>query len=277
VGTAGALPRDVSVPYALLAVTPSDCGRCYDLIANAAGGTPPYQYQWEDGSRSQTRRVCAQGGQAPIVTVVVQDKNAVHSAPSVTQLAAEDVDASCPSEAKAHRLCIMNPSFEGTAAVNVGQNFDAVPWSTCSNDSSTSNTPDVASDALVVIGNVPKVPNGATYVALGQGEQVSQALCEDVPGGSKLAFKLDATRIDLTPGDTTKLFLEVWGGIAADCSQRKLLWASAALASTWTTLCIPLQTSEFMNQLTLRSKTDVASPFPEYMALDNLVPVDQCP
>lgn len=278
VGAGAAVPRDGSVPYALLAVTPSDCGRCFDLVASAAGGAPPYEYQWDDGSRSPTRRVCVEGVQKRMVTVVVQDRNAVHSAPSVTQLSAEDVDAACPSETNsAHRLCIMNPSFEGTAAVNVGQNFDAVPWSTCSNDSSTSNTPDVANDALVVIGNVPKVVDGATYVALGQGEQISQALCEDVPGGSKLAFKLDVTRVDITPGDATKLFLEVWGGIAADCSQRKLLWASPQLPSTWTNYCITLQPSEFMNQLTLRSKTDVASPFPEYLAVDHLVPVDRCP
>ena len=277
-GASGAVPRDGAIPRALLRVTPSDCGRCFDLVADGAGGTPPYLYQWEDGSRSQARRVCVAGGQKKDVTVVVQDARAASSAPSTTQLAPEDVDAACePAGVSSQRLCIQNPSFEGSPAVNTGQNFDAVPWSACSNDSSMANTPDIGSDALVVIGNVPKPTNGLTYLALGQGEQVSQALCEDVQGGSVLYLKLDVTRVDLTPGDTTKMFLELYGGIAADCSQRQLLWASPALASSWTTYCIPLRPREFMNQLSLRAKTDVASAFPEYLTVDNLVPVDQCP
>ena len=76
-------PRDGASPRALLAVTPSDCGRCFNLAADAVGGVPPYQYQWDDGTRSQTRRVCVEGTSKRTVTVVVQDANATRSAPSM--------------------------------------------------------------------------------------------------------------------------------------------------------------------------------------------------
>jgi hypothetical protein len=278
-GLAVAQPRDGAAPRALLSVTPSGCGRCFDLVASAVSGVPPYQYQWEDGSRSPTRRVCAVGQAREVtVTVVVQDAAATRSAPNVTVLAPEDVDAACePTVMPAHRLCIMNPSFEGTPAINVGQNFDAVPWNACSNDPSVSNTPDIANDALGAIANAPKVQDGATYLSLGQGEQVSQALCEDVQGGELLSLQLDASRLDLAPGDMTEVFLEVWGGIAADCSQRQLLWASPKLPSSWTRYCINMKPTQYMNQITLRAKTNVASLAPEYLVLDHLVPVDHCP
>ena len=270
--------RGGSMPRALLSVMPVDCGRCFDLMADATGGTPPYQYQWDDGTRNQSRRVCVEAQRRDVsVSVIVQDAEAVRSPPSITVLAAEDADAACPPEAPTRRLCLMNPSFEGTPAINVGQNFDAMPWSTCNNDSSTSNTPDIGSDVSVIFGNAPKVQDGASYVALGQGEQVSQPLCEDVPGGAMLNLQLDVMRVDIAPGDPTKVFLELWGGIAADCSQRQLLWASPALGSTWTRYCVRLKPVDYMNQLTLRSNTDVTTLAPEYLVVDHLVPVDQCP
>lgn len=269
--------RDGESPRALLRVAPSDCGRCFNLNADATGGVPPYQYQWDDGTRSPSRRVCVQGSYQN-VSVIVQDARAMRSQPSVTQLLPEETDAACPAVTPpGRRLCVMNPSFEGTPAVNVGQNFDAGPWLTCSNDPSVNNTPDVGSPALVVFGDPPKPVDGSTYLALGQGEQVSQVLCEDAQAGESLSFKVQVSRVDLAPGDTTKVFLEVYGGIGADCSQRQLLWASPALASVWTSYCVTLKPREYMNQITLRSRTDVSSLAPEYLVVDDIVPVDECP
>ena len=271
-------PRDGTSPRALLSVTSSDCGRCFNLVADAVGGLQPYQFQWDDGSRSPTRRVCVEGIDRKKVTVVVQDANAKSSAPSVTELIPDDTDAACPpAQPRGRKLCVQNPSFEGTPAINVGQNFDAIGWSTCSNDSSSSNTPDVGSDALAVFGSAPKAVNGQSYLVLTQGEQASQILCEPVQGGESVSFQLQVSRVELAPGDTTKVFLEVWGGIGADCSQRQLLWASPALASSWTPYCVTLKPVEYINQITLRSKTDMASLAPEVMVVDNIVPVDECP
>jgi hypothetical protein len=261
-------------PRALLTVRPTDCGRCFELVASATGGQPPYVFQWDDQSHSPERRVCTDGN-GVIVTVVAEDASSVRSEPTLTRLTAESADVSCPvAPAPVPRLCLMNPSFEGTPAINTGENFDAVPWSACSNGS-TSNTPDIGSDTLTAA--APTAIDGSSYVALNQGEQVSQTLCENVQAGEQLSLQLDAMRPEITPGDTTSVFLEIWGGVAADCSQRQLLWASPALKRDWVRYCIKLKSTEFMNQITLRGATDVATLAPEYLIADNLVPTDKCP
>jgi hypothetical protein len=258
----------------LLTVRPTDCGRCFELVASATGGQPPYVFQWDDQSHSPERRVCTDGN-GVIVTVVAEDASSVRSEPTLTRLTAESADVSCPvAPAPVPRLCLMNPSFEGTPAINTGENFDAVPWSACSNGS-TSNTPDIGSDTLTAA--APTAIDGSSYVALNQGEQVSQTLCENVQAGEQLSLQLDAMRPEITPGDTTSVFLEIWGGVAADCSQRQLLWASPALKRDWVRYCIKLKSTEFMNQITLRGATDVATLAPEYLIADNLVPTDKCP
>lgn len=267
-------PQAAAVIHALLSVTASECGRCFDLVAGAAGGAAPYAYLWEDGSRSPTRRVCMQSGQSRDVSLVVEDASALRSAPRVTQLTAAGDDVPCET---AHRLCIQNPSFEGTPALNLGLNFDAVPWTTCNNDPNVRNTPDIADDALASLGNAPTVLDGVTYLALGRGEQVSQALCEDLQPGMTVHVELSVAQADVTPGDGIGIFLEVWGGLAATCSQQQLLWASPKLASSWTRYCMTLKPVAYMNQITLRAKTEVATLTPEYLVVDDLMPVDKCP
>jgi hypothetical protein len=269
--------RDAATPRVLITVTPHNCGRCFELRADAAGGLPPYAYEWDDGSQDPLRHVCV--GSNPLgVSVVVQDAAAARSAPTAARLIAGDDAGRCMSSAQRQpRLCLMNPSFEGTAAVNLGKNFDAVPWSACSN-SADANTPDLVNDSLdLMSGLAPKPINGVTYVALSKGEQVSQALCEPLLPGDAVSLQLDLTRINLAPGDTTHVFLEIFGGHAADCSQHQLLWASPPLQSGWTRYCIKLRAVDGMDAILLQAQTDTDSLVRQYLAVDNLVPLDACP
>jgi hypothetical protein len=267
-----------------VAVKPADCGKCFELVASGAGGVPPYAFEWDDGSQGAGRRVCSDQRQIS-VSVIARDANAARSTPNVTLLE-NDADAGCsaPPEPPA-KLCVMNASFEGTPSINVGvpETFDGAPWKVCTDPAATAsgapNTPDIGNDSLALgIGNPPKAVDGTTYLALNQGEQVSQALCGPVPVGEVSKFQIDLSRIELTQGDTSSVFLEVWGGIAADCSQRQLLWASPALTLGWKTYCVSLKPLEFMDQITLRGKSDQPMTTAlEYLVADNLVPVDDCP
>jgi hypothetical protein len=98
-------------------------------MANAAGGPPPYQYQWEDGYRSQQRRVCVMGLAPLVVALIAQDAKGARSEPNVTELAPAMVSGNCqPDMAPGRLLCLRNPSFEGAPSFNVGGSFDAPPW-----------------------------------------------------------------------------------------------------------------------------------------------------
>jgi hypothetical protein len=269
--------NDDRLPTVRVTVKSSDCGRCFELTASAIGGLPPYQFEWEDGSQGPQRHACVAAGQLE-VSVVAQDANALRASSSLTVLAADGGDAGCPVPPPTAKLCLMNPSFEGTPAVNVAQNFDCPPWNACGPDPA-SNTPDIGNDTLSPLASAlsaPKPVDGKTYLGLAFGEQVSQTLCEAVPGGTELSLQFDLARFELAQDDPANVFLEIWGGVAADCSQRQLLWASPALKPGWTRYCAPLQPSAYMDQITLRGNAD-ATPLPEYVLVDNLVPVDQCP
>jgi hypothetical protein len=80
----------------------------------------------------------------------------------------------------------------------------------------------------------------------------------------------------LTPS-TEQVFLELWGGIAANCSQTERLWASPALSTGWKTYCVPLQPHAFLDQITLRGNSDMSQPTQGYLIVDNLKPVASCP
>jgi hypothetical protein len=146
---------------------------------------------------------------------------------------------------------------------------------------STLNTPDIIDRTLPqMVAVVPKATDGQTYLALGQGEQAWQTLCESVRGGSELSIHLDLSRINLGEGvvpETERVFLEIWGGVAADCTQRELLWASPALVVGWQRYCVKLRPLEYMDQFTLRANSDKTLLPPAYLLVDNIVPVADCP
>jgi hypothetical protein len=283
---APASTSDAAGPRALIAVTSFDCGRCFDVVASGTGGLPPYRFEWDDGSQNPQRRVCADAIAVP-VTVIVEDATSARSAPDVTLLESE-ADAGCaPPQEPVEKLCVMNPSFEGTPSVNVGvpQTFDAPPWSACVDAAAmaagASNTPDIANDTFLQTPiSAPKPIDGNTYLALGPGEQASQALCSILPAGTASSFQLDLTRVNLNPGgvpDVGTTFLEIWGGLVTDCSQRQLLWASPALDVGWKRYCVKLKPLELLDQITLRASSDMLASATAYLLVDNLVTVDDCP
>lgn len=266
------------LPTAIVMVMPVDCGTCFELLATGAGGTAPYRFEWEDGLQSAARRVC------PDVTlevsVIVQDASGARSLPYVTRLQAE-ADASCPllPEPSA-QLCVTNPSFEGVPAFNSGlpETFDASPWSACTSDGAA-NTPDIGSQSVAQT-PVPPPPDGDTFLALGQGEQASQLLCESMSDDAELSVELNVARHDVTTGGlpvTGTMYVEVWGGLAANCERRQLLWASPPLGESWTKYCFKLRPAEAMDQITIRANGDNGALAPAYVFADNLVPVDDCP
>jgi hypothetical protein len=269
-----------SAPRALIAVRATDCGRCFELIASGIGGTAPYRYEWDDGSQLERRSVCTSQASLSISLTVI-DAASVRSATSLAKLVS-DADAGCtppPAPTPTQRLCIENPSFDGTPAANLGApgTFDAPPWSDCSNPA-LNNTPDIGDTASAQAAGAPLPTDGSSMVALGEGEQVSQPLCEAVRGGARLRIELDLTRLNLSGTmESETIHLEIWGGIAADCTQHQLLWASEALSMGWKTYCVALEPVEYMDQITLRSVSDDSSVMLSYLLMDNLVPVDDCP
>ena len=271
-----------AAPRAVIQVQPVDCGKCFDLTADGADGVPPYRFEWDDGSQNARRRVCADS-QAAEITLVVLDSTSARSSVYVAKLEAEE-DAACPLLPEPPvKLCLMNPSFEGMPAMNVGlpETFDAAPWSMCTNPavmSSTQNTPDIVSATLApTFPGIPNATQGDTFLSLSEGEQISQQLCDTVPVGRDSYIALDLARFDIGTGVSEKVFLEISGGVAADCSQRQLLWASPALDLGWKRYCVPLKPTAFMDQITLQAKADMSSLALGYLVVDNIVPVDSCP
>ena len=256
------------------------CADCFELMAEGAGGTPPYRFAWADGPESARREICP-GGTTSSLTVTVRDADNRASEPHVTEL--ERADASCALPPMPAQLCLQNLSFEGKAALNSGGDgeFDAAPWNACQVPSSGSNTPDVLNQKVALsFVNVSPATEGNTFLGLIETEQASQTLCEPLASGSEVSLKLDLGRAtaDGIP-DAERGFLEIWGGISTDCSQRDLLWASPALDVDWTTYCVTLRPHQYMDQLTLRASSDrsLAAGTTVLVTVDHLVLVKGCP
>jgi len=271
-------------PSVLVRVAPVQCGRCFELHARGVGGHPPYEFQWEDGTAGAERIVCADG-LTIAVSVTVRDASALRSTPQLIHLQGH-LDEQCapptppPEPSPRPRACLQNGSFEGTPAANFGQGtFDAAPWSACSPVGV--NMPDIGNEMVAqTLGPIPQPTDGLTYVALGEGEQVSQAFCSPLPEDGPVSFELDLARIDIGAGlvpETEQVFLEVWAGLSVDCSRREWLWASPALQVGWQHYCFTVRPSPFMTQLFLRAMADMTQTSPAHLLIDNLKPVDSCP
>ena len=288
-------PNDASVamPPTQHTATPSvdftlkslNCGNCFELTAHGIGGVPPYRYEWDDGSSADSRLLCLRTSELT-VTVVAEDSTGERSNARVLNLRpTTDNTSSCSENLAPPPLCLTNPSFEGTAAINTGQGFEAKPWSDCvdtmtaadATTNLTANTPDIANDVLdPVTGIAPHPTEGLTYLAMTAGEQASHPLCEAFPAHAKTSIRLDAVRFDLGGPD---LYLQIWGGDSSSCSRRQLLWSSPALLTTWQNYCVTLEPSVAIDQITLRADTPMPMPMlaTTYLAVDNIVPVESCP
>jgi hypothetical protein len=196
----------------------------------------------------------------------------------VTRLEADDSD--CPIPTEPPLLCLRNPSFEGMPQANTGFAFDAEPWSACTNPS-TVNTPNIVNNTISqMVASVPKPTEGLTFLGLLEQHQAAQRLCETLPGDSAVSMQIDLARIHVggtVVPETELAFLEIWGGVAADCSRRELLWASPALSTEWQTYCVTLRPTQFTDNLVLRARSDNSLPTSIFVIADNVVPVSLCP
>jgi hypothetical protein len=279
--------RDANVvPQVSVRIKSIDCGKCFDLEAQAWGGQPPYEFEWSDGTIRAQRTVCLANADLTL-SVTARDATASRSEPQAVRLErAVDIDCPKPMVLPAPpvrpKLCLENLSFEGTPAANFGQDqaFDAPPWSACTNPMAT-NTPDVGNNTVAqTLGTIPEPTDGLTFLALGEGEQVSQPFCGPIPDDTPMSVELDLARLNIGAGivpETEQVFLEVWGGLSVNCSRRELLWASPPLQTGWQHYCMTLRIRSFMTQLTLRTNSDMTLPTPAYLLVDNLKPVDGCP
>lgn len=280
---AAATDNGAPTPTVELTVKSIDCGTCFELTANGFGGTPPYSYEWDDGSISNSRLLCLQSRESA-VSVIAVDAAGSRSIAGVLTLQPTTENTDCSEDLTPALLCLRNRSFEGTAAINTGQSFDATPWSDCVDATTaaaagmnlTTNTPDIASDALdPVTGIAPPPTDGITYLAMTAGEQASQPLCEVLPAHATTSLRLDAMRFDLVGPE---LYLQIWGSDSSSCTRRQLLWTSPALQTTWQNYCVTLDANDAIDQLTLRA--DAPMPVPmlmtTYLAVDNIVPVKSC-
>lgn len=268
---AGSLRASLSVRADLAC----DAG-CYGLSASASGGQAPYSFEWEDGSHEAERRVCTTPS---AISVTVSDADGARDRAELSLL--DGSDAGCP--APTPLLCLENPSFEGKPEPNLGlpNVFDAAPWSACT-EPGASNTPEVVNDTIEqLIAAIPKPTHGETFLGMTEDERASQKLCRVVSAGSTLSLALDLSRLYLGAGvvpDTERPFLEIWGGVAADCSSRELLWASPPLEMGWKRYCVTLRPSQFMDLISLHARSDgVSATLVSYLLVDNLEPVRECP
>jgi len=267
-----------SGPSAVVTVRASGgCNTCYELVATGVGGTPPYSFEWEDGLRDAMRTVCP-GKDAGTLGVTVRDSSMRRSAPHVTQL--ESSDAGCAPPAP--QICLTNPSFEGTPAINLGTpvKFDAPPWSDCTNPM-VPNLPQIINDTVQqMVGKVPNPTNGSTILVIPEDSQASEKLCRSIQGGRSVSFTIDVARATIADNvnpQTEAAFLEIWGGVAADCSRRENLWASPPLANTWQTYCVTLGPQQFTDNIVLAARSDKTLASSIAIAVDNMKPVTACP
>jgi hypothetical protein len=176
-------------------------------------------------------------------------------------------------------LCLLNPSFEAKPTGTIPP-LDVEEWSDCTSDGYL-NTPDIGSAPVAPSALArPAATDGMYYLGLTEEEQVSQRMCTVLRAGESGTFEIDMMRVHEASFSVDivrqRVFVEVWGGIATDCSQRHLLWASPPLTSSWERYCVTITAGDFTDQLTLRARSDRTSATLGYVALDNLRPVERC-
>lgn len=248
---------------------------CADVVAIANGGNAPYTFIWEDGSSGAARRVCP--AEAATYEVAVTDTGTPRGefrrdpetvrAALTAQLLRCPGDGGTPSESQ---LCLLNPSFEGTAVITEFGGFTAPPWSICDPPGS----PDIknASQGWSVPG--PEPSNGATYLNMLWWrelwvETVGSPLCEPLVAGKQYSFKVDLSWQGWIEGVTAG-HAEFWASHAL-CGEEQLLWTSPVVESTWRTYCVTFTADQSFTFLKLKPtglRTGVL--------VDNITPVARC-
>ncbi len=234
-------------------VTVGCAGSCYEVVAVARGGYPPYSYQWEDGSSDAARTLCPDATR--VFSVVARDRGysseeftrepeTVEAKVTAEVLACPDAgpldagippvtDASTPDAGSeptpppSRPLCIVNGSFE--------EDPIGLPWFSC-----PINEP--AAGYMITEPATPFGPqpiDGARYLSLDatpvRGAAISQRLCAPVVAGTRyywsvsmalaagsmegaleVFFSKSPCGVDDGPGDFQLNAPQGWGTI---CSQ----------------------------------------------------------
>jgi hypothetical protein len=268
--------------------TEESCGACLLLTASTSGGEPPYTFAWRDLTSTDGSVLVCPGVDPVSYAVDVADRRGngtsghirVASRLSCSLDAGVDEEEFVPSP---KQICIKNGTFEGTPAVNInGAGFSAPWWTLCPNPGGGTNTPDLLASMTTPPGAppFPAVPHGSTLAGAAEKEALSQALCEGVYPGEKLAFEIELFRLPLGGGvlpETESAFVRVWGGNSADCSRRELLWASPPLTDKWQRFCARVEPQHFTDLITLESASDESLGSVTYVLMDDVYPVDGCP
>ena len=96
-------------------VTVGCAGSCYEVVAVARGGYPPYSYQWEDGSSDAARTLCPDATR--VFSVVAQDRG--YSSAEFTR-EPEAVEAKVTAEVLACPLDAGIPSVADASTPDAG-------------------------------------------------------------------------------------------------------------------------------------------------------------
>jgi hypothetical protein len=209
------------------------------------------------------------------VAVAMRDAPSSQDAATVGAAQAGASAQSLPSAAPIPAdLCIENPSFEGTPAL------DSVPsgWTTCS------GTPDLGP----VAGSIMAASAGASYLQLQAGqntESVSAPVCA-AARARPLRFQIDlgmlSPPLTLVVGviPPQELQLQLWGG-REPCALDELLWASPVITrlNAWQSVCGTLEPQPELRFVTWRP-VDISAPTLTIPSVSMLLTLDNlrdCP
>ncbi|HEY5147835.1 MAG TPA: SprB repeat-containing protein [Polyangiaceae bacterium] len=266
-------------------VTVTCSGGCADVQAVATGGQPPYSFVWNDGSTTASRHLCPTASQTYEVTVTDAGRGGesprgpetAQATLAANALACLDGGASPASgdarDGGAGTLCVTNPSFEGTAQIDVAD-IVAPPWQTCD------DLPDVLDGK--VGGDTLQPSDGMTYLDLqynpsasSVSESVGQELCAPLRAGETAYVKIDVARQTGAFGSFTVQFF----GATTACKEDQLLGETAPVTNVgaWTTACVTLHAQSDATFLKLRLGGGQSTTLGLMGFIDNLRPVSSCP
>lgn len=255
---------------------PLPCGGgCADVTAVASGGKEPYSFVWEDGSTSAERRLCP--GASTTYEVIATDagvtggefrRDPLQARATVRAELQRCIPDGGPPPAQ--KLCLSNPSFEGTAVITEFGGFTAPPWSICDPPGS----PDIRSATQGWSVPGPEPAEGASYLNLLWWrelwiETVAEPLCEPMMAGKTYSFEVDVAWQGWIEGVTNGQ-VEFWASHAL-CGEDQLLWKSPVADSAWKRHCVTFTAEEAYGFIQLRPATLRTG-----VIVDNIVPVEKC-
>jgi hypothetical protein len=244
---------------------------CVRVELSAHGGTPPYDFSWDDASTNPQRLLCA--------STDTTFHALVHDARGGSQ-AHEIVLHYTPCSVG--QVCLKNPSLEGPTTFGAewfSNAFDASPWDACR----SSDDARAASAKIVASGSGDEFPapsEGDSYLYLEstsmRHRNVGQALCGPLEVGSVYSFKVDLAGAaeDFAGAGLGPVQVEVYAS-SGPCQRDELVWTSPRLSTGWRTFCLTFKPTKNATALVL----NVMGPGTESSAafIDHLVPVDGCP